>query len=323
MLKRIDPFMALMLGITFAAIFWPAPGPVLQHLEDLSTLAVSLLFLFHGAVVSPGEIGRGLVQWRLHSFIFAVTFLVFPVLTLSATLLPPSLAPEGLVIGFVYLGVLPSAVSSSIAFTAMARGNVPGAICSAAASNLFGLLLSPLLLSSLLSVSSTGAINLGEVLRKIILELLLPFATGQAVRPLAIAWVNAHKRRLEIYDQTVIILVIYAAFSGSADLLKEAPPAQLLGAMAACLVLLTLVLMLTMTGARILRFPREDEVAAVFCGSKKSLASGLPLAQVIFAGAPGFGMIILPILIYNQAQIFVGALLAKRYAALAPTKPDR
>nr|WP_281353547.1 bile acid:sodium symporter [Jiella pacifica] len=47
--------------------------------------------------------------------------------------------------GFLYLAVLPSAVSSSIAFTAMAKGNVSAAICNSAGSNVFGLMLTPLL----------------------------------------------------------------------------------------------------------------------------------------------------------------------------------
>ncbi|WP_217371687.1 bile acid:sodium symporter [Paracoccus yeei] len=69
------------------------------------------------------------------------------------------------------------------------------------------------------------------------------------------------------------------------------------------------------SGARRLGLSRADEITAVFCGSKKSLASGLPLAQVLFAGAAGFGMIVLPIMLYNQIQIMVGAMLARRYAS--------
>ncbi|MBY0138129.1 bile acid:sodium symporter, partial [Paracoccus yeei] len=81
------------------------------------------------------------------------------------------------------------------------------------------------------------------------------------------------------------------------------------------LVLLLAVIGFTMTGARRLGLSRADEITAVFCGSKKSLASGLPLAQVLFAGAAGFGMIVLPIMLYNQIQIMVGAMLARRYAS--------
>jgi sodium/bile acid cotransporter 7 len=321
MFKRLDPFMLLMAGAVGAAILWPAEGRDLARLQTASTLGVALLFFFHGAAVSPQDVRRGLVQWPLHLFIFVTTFAVFPAITLPFALVPPSLLPPALATGFVYLGVLPSAVSSSIAFTAMARGNVPAAICSAAASNLLGLLLTPLLLTLLLKMSAAGGFDIAQALREVTLELLAPFAAGQAIRPLARGLIERGKRRLEQYDQGVIALVIYAAFSQStADGLWQAlPPALLAAAALACVALLALVLAMTVAAARALRFSREDEIAAVFCGSKKSLASGLPLAQVLFAGSPGFGLIILPIMLYNQIQIMIGAAVARRYARGAPS----
>jgi sodium/bile acid cotransporter 7 len=253
-----------------------------------------------------------------------MTFAVFPAITLPFALAPPSLIPPALATGFIYLGVLPSAVSSSIAFTAMARGNVPAAICSAAASNLLGLLLTPLLLSLVLKMSAGDGFDIAHALKQVMLELLLPFAAGQAIRPLARGLIERGKRRLEQYDQGVIVLVIYAAFSQStADgLWKTLPPATLAAAVLACVALLGLVLALTIAAARALGFSREDEIAAVFCGSKKSLASGLPLAQVLFAGSPGFGLIILPIMLYNQVQIMIGAGVARRYARGERSTPD-
>ena len=83
-------------------------------------------------------------------------------------------------------------------------------------------------------------------------------------------------------------------------------------------LLLAVMIGLAIGVARAAGLSRADEAAAVFCGSKKSLASGLPMANVLFAGQAGLGMIILPIMIYNQIQIVVGAVIARRYARLMP-----
>ncbi len=321
---RFDPFMAAMLLAVAAASVWPAAGLGQARLDVASTIAVSLLFFFHGAVLSPREIRQGAGQWRLHLFIFAVTFAVFPLLTLPIGLVSDRWLPRDLAIGFLYLGALPSAVSSSIAFTSVARGNIPGAVCSAAASNVFGLLLTPLLVSLLLQANAAETFDLASAAREVVLELLAPFAAGQICRRFALSAIARHKRCLEQYDQAVIVLVIYAAFSRSVveGLWSKLPPTLLIVTLCLCIILLAVVLVLTAAGAKLLGFTREDEIAAVFCGSKKSLASGLPLAQVLFAGAPGFGLIILPIMIYNQVQILVGAALARRYANNGPQRHD-
>jgi len=51
----------------------------------------------------------------------------------------------------------------------------------------------------------------------------------------------------------------------------------------------------------------------VFCGSKKSLASGLPMATVLLSGQ-SVGLIVLPLMLFHQIQLMVCATLAKRYA---------
>jgi len=77
--------------------------------------------------------------------------------------------------------------------------------------------------------------------------------------------------------------------------------------------LLALALLATSYGARALGFAKEDEITIVFCGSKKSLASGIPMAKVLFAGHP-LGLIVLPIMLFHQIQLMTCAVLARRYA---------
>lgn len=320
---RIDPFLLLMIVAVVLATVVPATGAAAGLVDGLGTAAVAMLFFLHGAALSPRTILDGLKQWKLHLFILATTFVVFPLIVLPLRLLPHWILPADLALGFIYLGVLPSAVSSSIAYTAMAKGNVPAAVCNSAGSNVFGLLLTPLLMSLLIGSAASGAMDLGQTLRDVCLQLLLPFGLGQ----LAHRWIGPVLQRngrwLSRYDQWVIVLIIYSAFSQSvaAGLWQVLPVSGLLLAGGLCLVLLLIVIGFTTKGARQLGLSREDEIAAVFCGSKKSLASGLPLAQVLFAGASGFGMIVLPIMLYNQIQIMVGAVLARRYAGRVALSP--
>lgn len=311
---RLDPFLILMIAAVVLATLCPATGNAADVVSMLGTIGVALLFFGHGAALSHKAIVSGLKQWQLHGFIFATTFIVFPLIVQPLRFVPESILPSDLVLGFIYLGVLPSAISSSIAYTAMARGNVPAAVCNSAGSNVFGLLLTPLLMT--IFMRSSGSIDLGQALRDVVIELLLPFGLGQACHRWLGPFLSTRKHWLENYDQSVIVLIIYSAFSQSvtAGLWQVLPPSGLIMAIVLCVVLLAGVIGFTMLGSRWLGFTREDEIAAVFCGSKKSLASGLPLAQVLFAGLPGFGMIVLPIMLYNQIQILVGAVLARRYA---------
>lgn len=324
-MKKIDPFLILMLLAVTLATFFPATGGVAHTVDLLGTIGVGLLFFGHGAVLSPGQVLSGLKQWRLHLFIFATTFVFFPVIVQPLRLLPVSIMPPDLLLGFFYLAVLPSAVSTSIAYVAMARGNVAAAVCNSAGSNVFGLLLTPLLMSLFLSTAAAGAMDVGHAMQEVLLQLLLPFAAGQAIHPFVGTYLNKRKQWLNNYDRSVIVLIVYSAFSKSvtAGLWQELPLTGLVLAAGLCILILIACFAFTIFASRRLGFARGDEIAAVFCGSKKSLASGLPLAQVLFAGAPGFGMIVLPIMLYNQIQILIGVVLARRYAnRAAPEKPS-
>ena len=313
---KLDPFLLLMIAAVIIATFLPATGHVAEIVDGLGLIGVSFLFFAHGAALSRQAVLSGLKQWQLHLFIFGTTFLVFPIAVQPITFLPASLVPEDLRLGFLYLAVLPSAVSSSIAYTAIAKGNVPAAVCNSAGSNVFGLLLTPLLMTFFLKSSAVGTADLAHTIKDVVLQLLVPFGLGQAIHPLVGRFIAERKDWLEKYDQSVIVVIIYGAFSQSvtAGLWRVMPASSLALAVVLCTVLLLIVFAFTIIFSRRLGFSRGDEIAAVFCGSKKSLASGLPLAQVLFAGSPGFGMIVLPIMLYNQIQILIGAVLARKYA---------
>ncbi|MFF3071417.1 bile acid:sodium symporter family protein [Kitasatospora sp. NPDC057904] len=312
---RVDPFIASLLGTVLLATVLPARGGAAPVVSDAATGGVAVLFFLYGARLSAREAWNGLKQWRLHGTVLAVTFLLFPLLGTAAHLLVPTVLSPQLYQGLLFLTLLPSTVQSSIAFTSIGRGNTAAAVCSATFSSLFGILLTPLLAAVLLHTK--GGISPGTVL-EIAEQLLLPFAAGQLLRRWIAAWTARHRAVLALVDRGSILLVVYSAFGapvvgGMWDTLSLPRLAALLVAES---VLLALVLTITLLAGRRLGFDRGDLIAIVFCGSKKSLASGVPMAAVLFPG-PAAGLMVLPLMLFHQLQLMVCAVLARRWGAEA------
>ena len=311
-----DTFTFAILCMVALASFLPVSGQSAIVFGDITALAIGLLFFLHGAKLSREALVSGLSHWRLHLLVLACTFVMFPILGLLIKPLALLMLTPDLYLGILFLCVLPSTVQSSIAFTSVARGNVPAAICSATASNFLGIFMSPLLVGTLVlhGASAPGHSALDSVLA-IVEQLLLPFIAGQLLRPWIGRWIDRNKGMLKFVDQGSILLVVYTAFSASvAEGLWHSIS---LGTLAA-LVLLSCVLLAAALGiatfvSRRLGFCKEDEIAIVFCGSKKSLASGIPMAKVLFAPT-SLGMIILPLMLFHQIQLMVCAVLAQKYA---------
>ena len=316
----IDTFIALLLAMVALATVLPAHGLGAVVAGHGVTLAIALLFFLYGARLAPEAALAGARNFRLHLLVFLSTFALFPALGLAGRALFPHLLTPGLWAGVLLLCALPSTVQSSVAFTSIARGNVPAALCAATMSNLVGILLTPVL-AGLLLASGHGGIS-GHAVGDIVLQLLLPFAAGQALRPWIGGFVARNRFVLSFVDRGSILLVVYAAFSEGmvAGIWHSLDLAMLGRLFVVDAVLLAAVLATTTLLSRRLGFERADEITIVFCGSKKSLASGLPMASVLFAGG-SVGLIVLPLMLFHQLQLMVCAALARRYAAADTAVP--
>ncbi|PNG20963.1 bile acid:sodium symporter [Streptomyces cahuitamycinicus] len=326
----IDPYILLLLGTVGLAALFPARGPAAEVASGASTAAVALLFFLYGARLSTREALDGLRHWRLHVTVLACTFLVFPLLGLAARGLVPVILTHPLYQGLLFLTLVPSTVQSSIAFTSMARGNVPAAICAGSFSSLVGIVATPLLAASLLGGSGGGFS--ADSLLKIVLQLLVPFLAGQLLRRCGVrrgrarrvaqdgggrregGFVTRHKRVLALVDRGSILLVVYTAFSAGVvqGIWHQVSPARLGGLVAVEAVILAVMLLLTWYGGKALRFGRADRIAIQFAGSKKSLAAGLPMASVLFGAQAALA--VLPLMLFHQMQLIVCAVIAKRRA---------
>lgn len=317
-----DNFTLILIATVILASLLPASGQTAVAFGWVTNLAIALLFFLHGAKLSRQAIVAGAGHWRLHLLVFSLTFVLFPLLGLA---LKPVLSPligKDLYMGMLYLCALPATVQSAIAFTSLARGNIPAAICSAAASSLFGIFLTPLLVALLLNVHGEGSSTVDAIV-KISVQLLLPFVAGQIARRWIGEWVGRNKAWLKFVDQGSILLVVYGAFSEAVNegIWQQIPLWELGGLVVACCVLLALVLVAASVLGKAFGFSQEDRITILFCGSKKSLATGVPMAQVLFAGA-SMGVLILPLMLFHQIQLMVCAALAQRYAKRPESIPE-
>lgn len=278
-----------------------------------TNVAIAFMFFLYGARLATANVLHGLAHWRLHALVLASTFVMFPLVGVLLEHLPHWIVPAPLALGMLFLCVLPSTVQSSLAFTSMAGGNVAAAMCSATLSTLAGTILTPMLIAVFASAYA-GAPS-GGAIGEICGLLVIPFAAGQLLRPWIGEFVAHHKAVLRATDRGSILLVVYGAFGHavSAGLWHMLPPAGFAAMLGIEALVLAVALFATRLAARGLGFNRADTIAIVFCGSKKSLASGVPMASVLFSG-PDLGMILLPLMIFHQLQLMVCAVLAKRWA---------
>ena len=312
-LKKPDPLIVLIILAVIIAIIAPARGNFADIFGQLTNVAIALLFFLYGARLPTQEALNGLKHWRLHLTILAFTFVVYPLIGIALRPLTAVISHD-MYLGILFLTLVPSTVQSSVAFTSIAKGNVAGAIISASASNLVGVIITPLLVMLLMGTGGEVHIDT-SVFGEIALLLLAPFVLGQLTR----RWVGkiAQSKATKVVDRGSIAMVVYSAFSkGVVDGIWSSISLwdlAFLVVFAAAFV--AFMLWLTRKASQKMGFNRADTIAIEFCGSKKSLATGLPMASVIFAsGGASLGLLILPLMIYHQVQLMMCSWLAARYA---------
>ena len=310
--RRLDPLIILIISAVIVAIILPARGEFAQSFAVAVNWAIALLFFLYGARLSPQEALAGLKNYRLHLLILALTFIAYPIIGLALRPLTAVISHD-MYLGILFLTLVPSTVQSSVAFTSVARGNIAGAIVAASASNLVGVVATPLLA---LVLMNTGGITIdASVFREIAVLLLLPFVLGQCARVIPAVKSTAAKKATKIVDRGSITMVVYSAFSAGmvAGVWQSIAVSEIIFLIGFSLALVSFMLWLSRRLAQWAGFSYPDQVTIQLCGTQKSLATGLPMATVIFGGA-SLGLLILPLMIYHQIQLMVCSWLVSRYA---------
>lgn len=316
-----DTFTIALLATLVLATFFPARGAMVGWLSVAVDLAITVMFFLYGAKLSPSSVVGGLTHWRLQLLVFTFTFVVFPIFGVGLLFLPESAISRDLVVGLVFLTLLPSTIQSSLAFTSIAGGNVPAAMCAATLSNIVGTVLTPLLVGLVLSLQG-GSDPMSSIL-EIARLIVAPFVVGQIARPLVGGFVRRHAAVVAVTDRGSILLIVYGAFGRSVQqgLWTTVSPLELLAVFALEALLLAVMILILRTTSRRLGFTRADEVVAVFCGAKKSLATGVPMAGVLFAPEQ-VGLVLLPVMLFHQIELMVGTWLSRRYARSAAVEAE-
>ncbi len=319
---RPDNFTIALAATVVLASVLPASGQFGDILDKITSGVIVMLFFLHGSKLSRSAIWAGISHWRLHLVVTLTTFAFFPLLGWLAQPLLKHLLPSELVFGVLFLCTLPATVQSAIALTTLSRGNIPAAICSASGSTLMGIVFTPLLVGILLAQDASIG-NPLESIGKIALQLLLPFALGHWLRPWTSGFLQKAGSNIKLLDQGSILLVVYAAFSGSvvAGLWKQLPWTALLMLVLVCAGLLMCAMFWCIWISRRLSFDASDEATILFCGAQKSLVSGIPIANVLFPAAI-VGPMVLPIMLFHPMQLMVSAVIAARYGKNAEKRTN-
>ena len=322
-LLALDRFTILLFIMVILASFVPVSGQAAEVFSSITTIAIAILFFLHGAKLSREAVVEGLMHWKLHTLVFAFTFALFPIIGLLAKPILVPLLGQELYWGFLFMCFLPSTVQSSIAFTSVAQGNVAGAVCSASFSNIVGMFITPVLVAFFILGQSQHGFDPTSSIMQITLLLLVPFILGQILRPWVFPQMKKMPEIVKVFDQGSILMVVYGAFSSAvvAGLWHQVSLSTLLLLIIACSVLLTVVMLLALFVPRWIGFDKADQKTIFFCGSKKTLASGVPMAQILFIGQP-IGMIVLPIMIFHQIQLMVCGIVANMWSKQVEVKTE-
>lgn len=320
----LDGFMLALLSMIVLAYLWPFPGmkesPV--PLAQISSYAVSVIFFFYGLRLSPDKFREGLVNWKLHVMVHVSTFILFPLLALAFRPLFKGEEHQMLWLAIFFLTTLPSTVSSSVVMVSIARGNIPAAIFNASISSLIGVFVTPLWMGLVLDTDSAHY-DLLSVVGKLCLQVLLPVGLGIIMNKQWGRYAEKYKKYIRYFDQSSILLIVYTSFCESfgEHLFSEFEVKDIVFLGIGMLVLFFAVYFLLTFLSRSFGFSHEDEVTAVFCGSKKSLIQGAVMSKVLFSGAHA-GVMLLPIMFYHALQLISASIIAQRMAHKAMLPGD-
>lgn len=319
----LNGFFFLMIAMVLLAWLFPEAGADDNpfHLKTISNIGVGIIFFFYGLKLNWTRLKTGLGHWKLHLVIQITTFLVFPLLILMLYSFTSNPDYEYWWIGVFYLAALPSTVSSSVVMVSIAGGNISAAIFNASVSSLIGIFITPVWMSLFVDSDTLSIADLSGVIINLCLQVLLPVIAGLILNNVLGGFVERYKAHLRYFDQAVILLIVFRAFAESftGNMFTGYTALELVTLTALMLLLFMVMLLIMQVISTWMKFPREDRITVIFCGSKKSLVQGAVMGQILFPQANAFGIILLPLMIYHSLQLLAGSMLAQQMAGKAKT----
>jgi solute carrier family 10 (sodium/bile acid cotransporter), member 7 len=313
MLARLIPdrFVLMLLGAVLLGWLLPASGKVLEIARTVSNISIFALFFLHGLRLPRRDVLAAARSWKLQGAMLAFSFIAMPLAGLALAKGLGWMLPGALVTGLIYCAMLPSTVQSAISYSSMAGGNIAASVVGAAVSNLLGIVLTPLLVVTVIGAASGVSLG-GDTIIRIASLLLLPFALGQAAQGWLGAWAARQRGMLSFFDRLVILIAVYVAFAGA--VVSGSLSALDLPTLFSLVLLIGVLLTFALSGSWLLgstlNLPRPDRISLLYTGVQKSIATGAPMAAILFGA--NAGLIVLPAIIYHMAQLLLSAPIAAR-----------
>ncbi len=298
------PVFAIALSVTFLlAITAPTAGQWLYDQRWPSTGIIMLMYLGMGLNTDTSMLKTGLSQWKLH---LSVQFALFIIAPLMSFVLFMILASQGYgegAVGLLFVGAIPSTITSCIMLTKRYGGNAVGSLYNAVLSQILGVVITPLILSIVLTAQFETVSSFGTVLLSLVQKMILPFIVGQ--------FLQQFKHRLGKPGQVVSFYgIFFILYMNLAKVASQGNLGNTLGALAipllAAIVLCTIQIFATYSQGLILRLSIEDRIALVFTGSQKTLGMGVPLTSIYFANSANIAIdATLVIIVYYLAAMIL------------------
>ncbi|NJW52766.1 bile acid:sodium symporter family protein [Salinimicrobium oceani] len=309
---KFNGFITALLFSILVAWFLPQ-GPEILPLRTITDIGIGFIFFFYGLKLSPAEFKAGFYNYRVHILIQLTTFVIFPLLALAFLPFFEAGTASDLWLALFFLGALPSTVSSSIVMVSLARGNLPTAIFNASLSGLIGIVATPLWMS--MFMAATSDFEFGAVVQKLMLQIIFPLVLGLFFQKWLGNLARKNSKKISFFDKSVIILIVYSSFSAafSTQLYTSVGIEDLLKLLLMVSLLFFVVYFGLGSISKVIGLNTEDEIAAKFCGTKKSLVHGSVMVKVIFGNSAANALYLLPIMLYHILQLLVIAIFAERY----------
>jgi sodium/bile acid cotransporter 7 len=212
-----------------------------------------------------------------------------------------------------------------LVLTKAGGGEEAAAIFNAAAGNMIGVFLSPVLILGYLGV--TGDIDLLEVFYKLALRVVVPVIVGQLLQKnskAVVSFVKTHKSELKKAQQFCVVFVVYTIFCRTFQDGTDSSIGDIFLMILFQFVWLTSLMVLAWFSLK-LAFPNEPKlrVTGLFGCTHKTIGLGVPLINAIYGSDPAVGLYTLPLLIWHPMQTVIGTFLAPKLANFVEREHER
>ncbi|EDV24457.1 uncharacterized protein TRIADDRAFT_25902 [Trichoplax adhaerens] len=285
-------------------------GGLLKPEITIKYFAVSIIFFNSGISLRSEELLKSFTNYRLHALIQGFTFIVVPIfVNILVAMLKHLAIDEWLLKGLIVVSCMPPPVSSAVILTKASGGNEAGAIFNSAFGSFLGVIVTPLLL--LATLGSAATVPFLSVFTKLGLTVVLPLVLGQIVRMYVKNWLETTKPPIGTIGSCILLIIIYTTFcdtfSGNYDIFI---PLSIVIPQFTNINNTNMQTITVVAGDAASSIPMGNVVAAVFCGTHKSLTLGsMPVLKIVFGGYSQLSLLSIPLLIYHPLQILFGGLL--------------